>query len=119
MELKPLLLSSVKSNVDKSKSIGLGFGGCITFDVLSLKVLLQPSDEILLERRRSSGSDEVGERILPSSWESVDSVDCLRNKLSILGLVSFPCESFLRLRALNPMSSKMSYFSNPPQRAAK
>lgn len=117
VELKLLLRSSVKSNADKSKSIGLGIGGLITFVVFSLKVLLHPSDDNPVVCR-SSGSEEV-ESNLSSSWESVDSVDCLRSKFSILGLDSFPWESFLRLRALKPMSSRMSYFSNPPHRAEK
>ena len=117
VELKLLLLSSEKSKQDKSKSNEFDFCCLITFVVFSLKVLRwHPSVEKLLVRC-SSGSD-VEETNLTSSWESVDSVDSLLSKeLSKEGLGSLLCsDCFLRFRALNPMSSKMSYFS-PPQRA--
>ena len=76
-------------------------------------------DERLVDCR-SSGSEEI-EINLSSSCESVDtvdSVDCLLKKLSRLGLASVPWDNFLRLRALNPTSSRMSYFSKPPHSAA-
>lgn len=121
VELKLLLRSSVKSKVDKSKSMEIVFGGLLTLAVFSVKILLHRSNERLVDGL-SSGSDEV-EINLSSSWESVDtvdSVDCLRSKVSRFGLDSiFPWESFLRFRALKPMSSTISYFSNPPHSADK
>ena len=105
----------MKSKADISKSIV--FLGRITIFVFSVKVFLHPDERIV--DCRSSGSEEI--EINLSSCESVDtvdSVDCLLNKVSRLGLASVPWDNFLRLRALNPTSSRMSYFSKPPHSAA-
>lgn len=96
------------------------FGRMLSFEVFLFKVLLNSSEEKLFVL--CSSVSEEDDNITSSSWESVDevdSVDFLLNIASRFCLESNAKEGFLRLRALNPMSSTMSYFSNPPQSAVE
>lgn len=96
------------------------FGRVLSFEVFLFKVLLNSSEERLFVLCRSVSEED--ESSTSSSWESVDvvdSVDFLLNIASRFCLESNAKEGFLRLRALNPMSSTISYFSNPPQSAVE
>lgn len=123
MEHKLELRSSLKSNDDTSSSSECDLGALFSFFVAesflivippALNVLLHPSVEKIVVCR-SSGSDAVEINVSSPCVLSVR--ESLLINSSKFGLCSVPWENFLLFRALNPISSKMSYFSNPPQRA--